>query len=395
MGVSGRRRATVAVVGLLALATACSRGTTSSRATSVSTSTSAGAAPTSTTTAPCVPVGTGAPRTDQSPPPIAAIQVVGADAAWAVGASLIVHTGDGGRSWKVQYSGPDPLISVDMVDASHGWAAGPSGLVATDDGGGCWSRRSTPSPAIHAVHFVDPNMGWAVAAASDPISAVPNTGGILERTTDGGRTWARQTAPDNVQTVCFTDARQGWLTAAGQLQATADGGAHWTAVPLATARGEQWKQAQVQCAPGVAWVLATGGGAAGHVAHAVYRVPVGGPAVAVFAESNTHPVDAPADHGTYPGPLSVIGPSAAVMAGFTPALSPGKAAILTVAVDSGRTISPATAPVPEIVQPTGASFSSPDAGWVVGELPGQGVRPGLIARTTDGGRTWTVQYRTS
>lgn len=291
------------------------------------------------------------------------------------------------------------MISVDFVDAAHGWAVGPAGLLATDDGGGCWTRRSAPSPPLHAVHFVDPNVGWAVAGTSQPVFPVPNDGGILERTADGGRTWARQAAPDGVQSACFSDARQGWLTAAGQLQATDDGGAHWRAVPLAITSGEHWDGAQVQCAPGVAWLLATDGAATGHQAHAVYRVPVDGPAVAVFAESFTHPVDAPGDHGTYPGPLTVVGPSAAVMAGFTPALSPGQAAFLTVAVDSGRTIRPATAPVPELLQPSGASFASVDVGWVVGATPGTGSvagpGTGVIARTNDGGRSWTVQYRTS
>ena len=347
--------------------------------------------PVTAAAATCLPIIDAPPaRTDGSIPALAAVQVVGPDEAWAVGRSLIVHTADAGRTWTKQYGGPEDLTAVDFVDAHHGWAVGPKALLATADGGRCWTTPAVPSPALHAVHFVDPDIGWGVT---------DDQGGMLVRTTDGGRTWNAQAAPARVQSVCFTDARRGWLVAAGALSGTEDGGGRWTQVALEHRGDEPWPTAEVQCTPGVAWVVATDGAALGHVAHALYRVPTGGPAQAVMADEYTHPVDAPTSQSTYPGPLSAVGPSTAVVAGFTPAFLPGQSAFLTVRTAAGRTIRPRGSPIPEVQRANGASFASADAGWVVGDVPGPGNAPrqgpGLIVRTIDGGRTWAVQYRTT
>ncbi len=347
---------------------------------------------------PCLPAdGPASSRTNTSVPALAAVQVVGPDQAWAVGSSLIIHTADGGRTWTKQYGGPDEVVSVDFVDATHGWAPSPSGLLATDDGGQCWTERSVPSPPVHAVHFVDPSLGWGVAGGDRGFLSVPDQGGVLVRTADGGRTWAAQPSPADVQRVCFTDDRHGWLVAGGGLLGTDDAGGHWNPVVLATT-AQPWRGAEVQCTPGVAWVVATDGAATGHQAYALYRVPAGGPATPILAESFTQPVDAAPSQTSYPGPLSAISPSAVVMAGFTPGYDPGRAALLTVVVDDGHTIRPPGTPVPDIEEANGASFSSPDAGWVVGDVPGPAnaarQRSGRVIRTTDGGKTWAIQYRT-
>jgi photosystem II stability/assembly factor-like uncharacterized protein len=385
-----RRPLILALVGLTLAA--CSSGGTGGGA--------RGSSPSTLTGPSCVPTsGTPAPGDDQSVPALAAVQVVSPQQVWGAGASLIVHTADGGRTWAKQYGGPERLISLDFVDASHGWAVSASTLLATDDGGRCWSERSHPSPALHAVHFVDQGLGWGVAADTQTASPTPNQGGVLVRSTDGGRSWARQPAAADVQSACFADLSQGWLTAAGRLFRTGNGGADWTPVALPTISGEAWTLATAQCAPGVAWVLATDGGAAGHIAHALYWVAVGQPPRVALVESFTHPVAGPASPTTYPGPLSAVSAANAVMAGFTPAFLPGQAARLAVVVDDGLTLRPPGAPIPELLQPTGASFASVDVGWVVGEVPGSGIAPrqgpGVVAATTDGGRTWVIQYRTS
>lgn len=62
--------------------------------------------------------------------------------AWAVGrpGSVVLHTPDGGVSWKLLKTGqPLPLHGVHFLDESHGWAVGELGVVlATSDGGQSW-----------------------------------------------------------------------------------------------------------------------------------------------------------------------------------------------------------------------------------------------------------------
>ncbi len=62
---------------------------------------------------------------------------------WIVGVpgSRVLHTADGGRTWKWTDTGhPLPLFGLDFVDADHGWAVGALGAVLrTADGGRTWS----------------------------------------------------------------------------------------------------------------------------------------------------------------------------------------------------------------------------------------------------------------
>lgn len=63
---------------------------------------------------------------------------------WIAGSpgSVVVHSGDGGRSWQPQATGqPLPIHSLSFLDDTHGWAVGAFGTVlATDDGGASWRR---------------------------------------------------------------------------------------------------------------------------------------------------------------------------------------------------------------------------------------------------------------
>ncbi len=141
--------------------------------------------------------------------------------------SKIYKTGDGGRSWKLQFTNPDPKAFYDCFafwDRTHGIAMSDSvdgkfPLLATSDGetdawfvtggpaarvfhsadrGSNWEVLSTPiisgaaTQGIFSVAFTDPLHG--VIAGGDykePKSADKN----MAWTTDGGKTWTPATQP--------------------------------------------------------------------------------------------------------------------------------------------------------------------------------------------------------
>jgi len=61
--------------------------------------------------------------------------------AWVVGEDgIILHTEDGGSTWKAQHNGTDSwLYFVVLITPQVGWAGGATGVILhTDDGGSTW-----------------------------------------------------------------------------------------------------------------------------------------------------------------------------------------------------------------------------------------------------------------
>ena len=95
------------------------------------------------------------------------------------------------------------------------WAA--AGAARAQDG---WaSQRHGPAGKdLNAVYFSDSKRGW-----------VGGDDGLLLRTEDGGRTWARQQVgtKEGVSDLYFRDKADGYLLASNQILVTEDGGASW------------------------------------------------------------------------------------------------------------------------------------------------------------------------
>ena len=85
----------------------------------------------------------------------------------------------------------------------QGWSGGRQGLQGRD---------------LNAVYFLDSKRGWVVG-----------DGGVVLRTRDGGRTWARQTVEtkESFNDVYFRNEEDGYLLAASQIFTTDDGGETW------------------------------------------------------------------------------------------------------------------------------------------------------------------------
>jgi photosystem II stability/assembly factor-like uncharacterized protein len=91
---------------------------------------------------------------------------------------------------------------------------------------------TTPLPpdGVAAASFIDDLNGWAVGGELED-----GVGSLVQRTTDGGRTWEvlyADGAGFPLTDVCFTDALHGWAvsssgTLVGSLIATSDGGHSW------------------------------------------------------------------------------------------------------------------------------------------------------------------------
>jgi len=334
---------------------------------------------------------------------LTAVQFVSATRGWAVGQDTILATADGGAHWTPQLAGALNLTSVDFVNDQDGWAAGTTSLFATIDGGATWTRLVEPCPAIRSVHFVSPADGYAVAGGSgtdDANPEIPLTGGEILATSDGGHTWHPLPSPPDAQAVCFEDAEHGWLGANGQLYRTADGGSHWTVLTSsAGSLGDgQGAIMNVECAgDGTAWALRTGPGAAmSQEPHVGYHASQSG-ATALFAEQYFQtPGATPTGQapGSYAGPFSALSPSAAVFVDNCVACGPGTAP-WDLVTNSGATLAK-EGDVGDITSAETASFVSAQAGWVAGTdmtyHAGAFSSQQRIVATTDGGRTWHIEY---
>ena len=135
------------------------------------------------------------------------------------------------------------LLAVAFVDVRHGWVAtARDKVLATSDGGRSWhlqALQARPSYATtvaqptnpllpQSLAFAAPNRGWVLAAQK-------GVGGVTEtlfRTGDGGRIW--QQGPDLAGSpafIFFLNPHRGWMSVAGGVEATLDGGIHWALYP--------------------------------------------------------------------------------------------------------------------------------------------------------------------
>lgn len=151
---------------------------------------------------------------------------------WAINPHGMWLTTDGGRSWRA--STPRRLRAVgqigqrvqqvEFVDPRHGWltavdspsARGADALYSTSDGGRTWLRQ-TVANCCGGFAFVTPERGYL-------------SGSPFLATTDGGKVWRRLARPSFAWSLLtFADARHGIAVVGkpSRLFVTADGGRHW------------------------------------------------------------------------------------------------------------------------------------------------------------------------
>ena len=150
--------------------------------------------------------------------------MVSATEGWAVSHPItgdhgnILHTINGGKTWKQQGSLFRQLSAISFVDALHGVAVG-NEFRYTADGGQTWQLSNTVSGSMYDVDLVDQNTAYACGF------------GEVRKTTDGGQTWVRQAIPlqGNFVGIDFVNATTGWVVGAeGSVYKTNDGGNTWS-----------------------------------------------------------------------------------------------------------------------------------------------------------------------
>jgi hypothetical protein len=126
-----------------------------------------------------------------------------------------------------------------------------------------------------------------------------------------------------------------------------------------------------------------------HAPYVVYRGSADGQWTPVIKEAQTGPSDVQAPTGgSYPGPLSAMGPDSAALVFFTP---PGEPPVsVTFASGGGRAVGQPR-PVAGLTSPRAAAFLSADAGWILGTRSGEPSADAILA-TADGGQTWQEQF---
>src|SRR5262245_34432216 len=184
--------------------------------------------------------------------------------------------------WSAQSSGAlAKLAGIFFVDRDRGWVVGSNGtLLATENGGAKWSRHSLPerqsSEALNDVWFFNPDRGlllgeygllnrkgdidrrersfllvrkdgganWEAGTlrrppesillrmsfANDQLGWAVGESGTIQRTIDGGATWALQEAPTRklLYDVAAIDDSHAWAVGAGgTILRTVDGGRNW------------------------------------------------------------------------------------------------------------------------------------------------------------------------
>jgi photosystem II stability/assembly factor-like uncharacterized protein len=145
--------------------------------------------------------------------------------------ATILHTEDGGATWKSQNNSKGTFYSVNFPTRASGWAVGSGGAIwHTNDGGESWGgQTSGVTNDLTEVAFVGPEFGWA---AGDE--------GTILHTEDGGSTWKKQNSgtSDNLWSLAFVTKQSGWAAGAnGTILHTEDGGNSWKPQNNGTVRG--------------------------------------------------------------------------------------------------------------------------------------------------------------
>jgi photosystem II stability/assembly factor-like uncharacterized protein len=128
------------------------------------------------------------------------------------------------------------VITLDMLNELEGWAVTATELVRTNDGGITWYNVSPPDMVKNGYSigsfFLDQDHAWIQVP---DMGKYPNSG-ALYRTTDGGLTWESFIVPFSEGDLTFIDAENGWMLAGLGIGAgsnavavfqTTDGGATW------------------------------------------------------------------------------------------------------------------------------------------------------------------------
>ncbi len=149
-------------------------------------------------------------------------------------AEWVLHTGDGGGSWK-RVALPSPQVGHRVLSVGRRlWSCSAvtdeeTTLFRSEDGGRSWKALPVPDELTYCwtLSFIDPERGWVVIETED--------GNVLLATQDGGTTWRRiGLVPQGVRWMVRVTDTVAFLEDAEEVMfRTVDGGRTWTPEPEA------------------------------------------------------------------------------------------------------------------------------------------------------------------
>ncbi|MCS7040035.1 MAG: YCF48-related protein, partial [Caldilineales bacterium] len=169
-----------------------------------------------------------------------------------VGTWRYFHTTNGGNNWveAANNGGNTPGIDLEMISETTGaMSILKPFLKYTTDGGVNWANKSLPAAYgswfFEAAEAIDTNNDgrldrvWLAGCARAPgtwVHETPCQSAAVLRSSDGGNTWADTVFDPSFSKVLalqMADANTGWVAGEnGALAVTTDGGATWTRIPV-------------------------------------------------------------------------------------------------------------------------------------------------------------------
>ena len=319
-----------------------------------------------------------------------------ADAArgWLGVADGLLGTTDGGSTWRRELTS-ERIMHIWSVDGDHAWALTADDTVYRTQDAIHWSALPPTAPRIVDVDFVTPLVGWAIAsaAATPPLGRPVQLVGTLLATTDGGAVW-RPVTSLNLWSVCFSTERDGLGAGGKTIYRTSDAGRTWTALAdLVIADQGPWYPTLVCADAANARVQVTEPYAAlSHVPYFVFSTTDSGRSWRLgyrepYTVGSITPQDTAA-FGSYPSLMGILPNLRTWIVTCSPPTETQNFLILD---PQGNTVVMRT--VPFVACARSASFVDADHGWAIAthyQLIGSST--GLLVRTVDGARTWTLSY---
>ena len=261
--------------------------------------------------------------------------------------ATILHTDDGGATWKSQNSGKGTFYWVNFPTRSSGWAVGAGGAIwHTSDGGASWDgQTSGVTTDLTEVAFVGPEFGWMVG-----------DDGTILHTEDAGSTWKKQSSgtTDNLWSLAFVTKQSGWAAGAdGTILHTDDGGNSWKPQNSGSARG----------LIGLVFATNSSGWAVGQRGTILHTENAGGTWNSQSCGTRSDLMSA-----------AFVTPKSGWVV--------GRKGIILHTEDGGATWDFEASG--EKVDLIDVEFATSQTGWIVG-------RDGVILHTEDGGNTWSQQ----
>ncbi|GHO88426.1 WD40/YVTN/BNR-like repeat-containing protein [Dictyobacter formicarum] len=172
--------------------------------------------------------------------PLKSIRMLDTQNGWALTASSILRTADGGVHWKdvtPANAGLNQFARGDFLNGQYAWIAIPPAnmqegagiaILRTSNGGISWRRSKVNDPLVSIIdvpHFLNAQQGW-LEASSTP--GAGHAGSDIWHSIDGGQTWTKLSSNADssglrlayVNGISFKDALNG--IAAGNLGAGGD-----------------------------------------------------------------------------------------------------------------------------------------------------------------------------